>query len=111
MSALLSETLITQEKLPTLEGASTDTDRLELPAIAVVPEVGLTWHQFWLVWAVQLETPEPVLDRVKGWLEGVAPPLTPLKEKVVGERLRWEEEGGGLEPVWVTWTVPEVDSK
>ena len=32
-------------KVPTLEGASTETDRVADPPLAREPEVGVRWHQ------------------------------------------------------------------
>ena len=78
-----------------MEGASTDTLTWLLAPAAVEPEAGLTWHQAWLVIVVHDEDTVPVLPMVNGLEEGVAPPETPVKLRLAGDRERWEVEGGG----------------
>ena len=78
-------------KLPMFVGASTVTVTLCEPPAAILPEVSLTWHQVAVLPgtpdAVQFRVAEPVFFTVRVWPGGVAPPETPEKEKVVGERV------------------------
>ena len=62
------------------------TARLALPGAE--PEVGLSVSQLWLLAAVQLRLPPPLLVMLRDWFEGFAPPWVAVKVKAVGERKR-----------------------
>ena len=76
-----------QEKLPIVDGASTEIDRLVDPDAATNPEAAATWHQAWSVDPIQDRAVPPVLDKVTGCAGGVAPPKIPEKLRKAGLRV------------------------
>ena len=70
-----------------MEGASMVTVAVLALPPAVLPEAGETWHQVWFVLAAHNKVlPAVGLEIVKVWPAGVAPPETPLKVKVTGNK-------------------------
>ena len=97
LSAEDEETDTEQEKLPTLEGASTEIVAMVLDATGTLPATGEIWHQAWLVEAVKDILALPLFPMVSCWAGGVEEPLTPEKLKLTGFKVMWEVRAGGVE--------------
>ena len=87
---MASERAIAQVKVPTLLGASTETERLLDPPLARLPELGAKWHQVWSLDELQELLAVPELLKATLWAAGAGLPETAEKLKAAGLRLRWE---------------------